>query len=53
MTNGKEILALIEALQSERDHAIEEKNRLQVEVLQLQEQVRKQKEEIEMWKRAK
>lgn len=53
MTNGKEIVALIEALQSERDYAIEENNRLQVEVLQLQEQVRKQKDEIEMWKRAK
>lgn len=50
MTNVDEIVTLIKALQSERDSAIKEKNELQYEVVQLQDQVRKQKQEIEMWK---
>ena len=50
MTDANQIIVLVEALKKERDDAIAEKSKQDVEIWRLKDELRKQKEETEKWK---
>lgn len=51
MVDPSQLITLIETVVKERDEALKEISKLQIQILNLEKELREKKEEIQIWKK--